>query len=176
VPTPEKTSLSKIVAAGRELLEEVGRQGLTMQSVAERVGVRAPSLYKRVGNRADLLRAVAEATINDLVAQGEATDGSLEELVRSYRRFAHARPEGFRLMFAPEAPRDALVRLITPVLEASGRLAGEEHALEAARTVTAWATGFIDMELNGLFRMGGDVERAFEYGLAAILRALKDGH
>ncbi|WXK68854.1 TetR-like C-terminal domain-containing protein [Nonomuraea sp. N2-4H] len=48
--------------------------------------------------------------------------------------------------------------------------------MEAARTVTAWATGFIDMELNGLFRMGGDVERAFEYGLAAILRALKDGH
>ncbi|MEV4567624.1 WHG domain-containing protein [Nonomuraea sp. NPDC049419] len=173
MPAPEKTSLSKIVAAGRELLEEVGRQGLTMQTVAERVGVRAPSLYKHVANRAALLTAVAEATIDDLRAQAEATDGSLEELMRSYRRFAHARPEGFRLMF--DASTESLARTTEPVLRASGRLAGERHALEAARTVTAWATGFINMELSGHFRLGGDVEQGFEYGLATICRALGNG-
>src|SRR3954452_4830455 len=98
MPTPEKTSLGRIVAAGRDLLEAQGQQGLTMQAVAERVGVRAPSLYKHVGNRAALLAAVAEATIDDMTAGLEATDGTLEELARCYRRRARERPEGFRLM------------------------------------------------------------------------------
>lgn len=172
MPTPEKTSLRRIVAAGRDLLEAHGQQGLTMQNVAERVGVRAPSLYKHVGSRAALLAAVAEATIDDLTALLESTDGSLEGLARGYRRFAHAWPQGFRLMLSPDAPPEALARVAVPVLDASRRLVGERDALEAARLVTAWANGFIEMELIGAFRLGGDVDHAFEYGLAGIRRAL----
>ncbi|WP_412159619.1 helix-turn-helix domain-containing protein, partial [Pantoea sp. SIMBA_079] len=54
MPTPEKTSRTAIVAAGRVLIESGGLDGLTMQAVAERVGVRAPSLYKRVRDRREL--------------------------------------------------------------------------------------------------------------------------
>jgi AcrR family transcriptional regulator len=176
MPTPEKTSLNRIVAAGRDLLDAGGQQGLTMQNVAERVGVRAPSLYKHVGNRAALVAAVAEATIDDLVARLESTDGSLEGLARGYRQFAQSWPEGFRLMLSADAPPEALARVTAPVLHASRQLVGERDALEAARLVTAWATGFIEMELIGAFRLGGDVDRAFEYGLAGIRRALADGH
>jgi hypothetical protein len=57
----------------------------------------------------------------------------------------------------------------------SRQLVGEEAALEAARLLTAWATGFIQMELAGAFRLGGDVDRAFEYGLVRLRRALTDG-
>ena len=42
MPTPDRTSLSEIVEAGRDLLEEAGPAGVTMQNVAARVGVRAP--------------------------------------------------------------------------------------------------------------------------------------
>ncbi|WP_067478957.1 TetR/AcrR family transcriptional regulator [Actinomadura hibisca] len=175
MPTPEKTSFAGIVAAGRELLEAGGQQRLTMQSVAERVGVRAPSLYKHVNNRAALLTAVAEATIDDLAARVEATDGSLEEVVRGYRRFAQTWPAGFRLMLSIEAPPEALARTAAPVLHATRELVGEQEALEAARLVVAWATGFIEMELNGSFRLGGDVDRAFEYGLSTLRRALATG-
>nr|WP_134007078.1 TetR-like C-terminal domain-containing protein [Streptomyces sp. 846.5] len=172
MPTPEKTSLSAIVAAGRDILEAGGQQGLTMRSVAERVGVRAPSLYKHVRDRAALQAAVAEATIDDLTARLEATDGSLEELVHGYRRFARDRPEGFRLMMSMLAPPEALARAAGPVLRVSRQLAGEQDALEAARLITAWATGFIGMELSGAFRLGGDVDRAFAYGLAHLRRAI----
>ena len=48
MPTPDKTSLDAIVLAARDLLEEDGLGGLTMQAVAHRVGVRAPPLYMRV--------------------------------------------------------------------------------------------------------------------------------
>lgn len=172
MPTPEKTSLDKIVAAGRDLLEAGGRQGLTMQSVAKRVGVRAPSLYKHVANRAALLTAVAEATIDDLVLRLESTDGSIEGLARGYRLFAQAWPEGFRLTLSADAPPESLARAAAPMLDASRELVGDRDALDAARLVTAWATGFIEMELLGAFRLGGDVDRAFEYGLTGISQAL----
>ncbi|GAA4235376.1 TetR/AcrR family transcriptional regulator [Actinomadura meridiana] len=172
MPTPEKTSFAEIVAAGRDLLEVGGQRQLTMQSVAERVGVRAPSLYKHVSNRAALLAAVAEATIDDLAVRLESADGSIEGMARGYRQFAQSWPEGFRLMLAAEAPPETLARAAAPVLRASRELVGDEEALEAARLVTAWATGFIEMELNGSFRLGGDVDRAFEYGLAGMRRAL----
>lgn len=66
MPTPDRTSLDAIVQAGRDILESAGVSGLTMQAVAERVGVRAPSLYKRVRNRDELVRLVVEATVRDL--------------------------------------------------------------------------------------------------------------
>ncbi|MCP2339760.1 TetR/AcrR family transcriptional regulator [Actinomadura rupiterrae] len=174
MPTPEKTSFDEIVAAGRDLLEAAGVKRLTMQGVAERVGVRAPSLYKHVSNRAALLAAVAEATLEDLAVQLEATDGSLDALARGYRRFAMAWPEGFRLMHSVEVSADARVRAADPVLRAVRPLVGEDEALEAARLVTAWATGFVEMELSGAFRLGGEIDRSFEYGLAGITRALAD--
>ncbi|MFC1415527.1 TetR-like C-terminal domain-containing protein [Streptacidiphilus cavernicola] len=172
MPTPEKTSLGTIVAAGRDILESGGREGLTMQSVAQRVGVRAPSLYKHVRDRAALLAAVAEASIEDLITRLEATDGSLEELAREYRAFAQERPEGFRLMLSATAAPETPARVAAPILRASRQLAGEAEELDAARLVTAWVTGFIGMELAGAFRLGGDVDHAFEYGIAHMRRAL----
>jgi hypothetical protein len=59
------------------------------------------------------------------------------------------------------------------VLRLSEDLVGRDAALDAARLITAWATGFIDMELSGAFRLGGDVDRAFEFGLERIERGLR---
>ena len=61
MPTPPRTSLPEIVAAGRSILEADGLGGLTMQRVAEEVGVRSPSLYKRVRSRGDLIRLIADS-------------------------------------------------------------------------------------------------------------------
>ena len=172
MPTPERTSYAEIVAAGRDILEESGPTGLTMQSVAQRVGVRAPSLYKRVRDRDALLEAVAAATVDDLTGRLAASDRSLEGLARAYRALAHERPEGFRLMFAAAAPQELLDRAGLTIVDSAAVITGEEHALDAARLVTAWATGFIHMELAGAFRLGGDVDGAFDYGLAALRRGL----
>lgn len=172
MPTPERTSTAAIIEAGRDLLEESGLSGLTMQSVAQRVGVRAPSLYKRVKDRDALIKAVAAATVSDLAARLEASDRSIEGLARAYRAFAHERPEGFRLMFASAAPQELLDRAGLTIAESTSRITGQSDALHAARLVTAWATGFVQMELAGAFRLGGDVDAAFEYGLTALRRGL----
>jgi AcrR family transcriptional regulator len=184
MPTPERTSREAIVAAGCDLLETSGLEGLTMQSVAERVGVRAPSLYKRVRNREELVGLIAQATIDELgarldsAAAGPPDDAraALRRLARTAREFAHERPAGFRLIFAPangaDLARDSLATASAPLLRVATWLAGEGHALAAARTFTAWLNGFVSMELAGAFRLGGDVDEAFEFGLERLADAI----
>lgn len=172
MPSPERTSLAEIVTAGRDVLERGGPSDFTMQAVAERVGVRAPSLYKRVRDRDDLLDLVVGATIEDLTRRLEASERTIAGLARTYRGFAHQRPEGFRMVLSFRADPAALARLSAPVLDVIEDLVGTDEVLEAARLVTAWAAGFISMELAGAFQLGGDLDDAFDYGLDRLQAAL----
>ena len=124
MPTPDRTSLVEIVDAARDLIETGGFARLTMQAVAERVGVRPPSLYKRVRDRDALLLLVAQATVDDLARRLAASDGSLPGVARAYRAFAHERPEGFRLMFTVDGAADSLDRVSAPILLLGRDLAG----------------------------------------------------
>ncbi len=172
MPAPERTSLAEVVAAGSDLLEELGPTGLTMQAVASRVGVRAPSLYKRVRDREELLRLVATAAGEDAGARLAGTDGTLPALARAYRSFGHDRPEAFRLLLTSRPDPGTPQRIAEPVLLAVEKLVGSDRTLEAARFVTAWVTGFVSMELAGAFRLGGDLEEAWDFGLDRLVFAL----
>lgn len=179
MPTPERTSLDAIVTAARDLLEHDGLAGLTMQSVALRVGVRAPSLYKRVSSRDHLIQLVAEATLSDLAGRMESAT-TAAEVVDVFRTFGHERPAAFQLVMTPGAGVSAArpefgAAASVAVVRFGGELAGEEHALEAARTLTAWVVGFVGMELNGRFELGGDVEAAWAFGRERIVAALGMG-
>ncbi len=183
MPTPARTSLDEIVKAGREIVEADGIDGLTMQSIAARVGVKPPSLYKRIRSRNDLLRLVANDAAAELTGDletavaGEDARDDLVALATAFRRFARDNPGAYSLIFAP-LPDDARVdpewsiKASAPVIDATERLAGKADALEAARTVVAWANGFISMELSGAFRLGGDVDRAFDYGVDRLAAAI----
>lgn len=184
MPAPERTSMDAIVRTGAELVEEGGLPALTMQAVALRVGVRAPSLYKRVRSRDDLVRLVTEATVRDLAERltaAEAPDGdprtNLLAVARAFRRFAHERPGAYHLVFArvPDQARadpELLASASAAVMRVAQGLAGPDHVLAAARTVTAWAHGFVTLELAGAFRLGGDVDAAFDFGLERVADAL----
>jgi AcrR family transcriptional regulator len=186
MPTPERTSTPDIVEAAREILEREGLPQLTMQAVAVRVGVRAPSLYKRVRNHDDLIRLVTEAALDDLgdhlgaVALSGDVRSDMIASIRALRDFARRNPASWQLNFTNPAaaarPDPASVgRASAPVLRFAEELAGPEDALAAARTLTAWAYGFISMELAGVFNLGGDLEQAFEYGISHLADALSQG-
>ena len=166
MPTPDRTSLDEIVAAARELLEQ---DALTMQAVADRVGVQAPSLYKRVRSRDELVRLVAEATLADLAA----IEGDVVAVATAFRRIAHERPAAFRLVFSGVTVSPAAIAAASePILRAASAVAGPAHALVAARTLTAWANGFISMELSSGFNLDGSVDDAWDYGLSSLVAAI----
>lgn len=172
MPTPQRTSLDRIVAAGRELLEASGPGGLTMQAVASKVGVRAPSLYKWVRDRDALLLLVATAVNEELAERLAQAPATVAGLARTYREFARQHPEGFRLIGSSTLPAESVARFSEPVLRLARDLVGEQEALSAARFLAAWTTGFITMELAGAFRLDGDLEAAFGFGIAQIGAAL----
>jgi AcrR family transcriptional regulator len=188
MPTPTRITPESLRAAARDVLERDGRDGLTMQAVATALGVRAPSLYKHVRDRDDLVRIVAEDVARDLgdrvdlaiATAGDDAVAAARALAAAARRYAHERPHGYALVFGPlpesqRAGRAALDRSSAAILELSRRLAGDEHALDAARTLTAWMHGFTSMELAGAFRLGGDVDEAWEFGLVRLVSGLADG-
>lgn len=177
MPTPERTSLDAIVRAAAEILEEDGLTGVTMQAVAQRVGVRAPSLYKRVESRETLIRLVAEETLREYTARLQSVT-RLDDLADRLRTLGRERPAAFLLVMAP-SPGTPIARqqfrdeASAPLLRLVGEVAGADHALDAGRTLTAWATGFVSMEINGAFTLGGDVESAWRYGLGRVIAALR---
>ena len=185
MPTPSRTSTAQIVAAGRAILEAEGFEGLTMQRVAAAVGVRAPSLYKRVDGRRELVRLIAPTPRRTCRERSRPRqppairNGTWSRIATAFRAFAHAHPEAYALLFRrlPEGWNPD-VDLGSPGFAALFRtveaISGEERRLEAARTVVAWANGFVGMELAGAFRLGGDVDRAFAYGAERIAAAISE--
>ena len=179
MPAPARTSLDAIVVAARQILEAEGLPAVTMRAVAETVGVKGPSLYKRVPDRAALLRAVAESVVHDLtrtMARAIETGDPRRDLratATALRAFVRQNPNGYRLLFV-DLPSDArpdpaiLAALGDPIVRAMAPLAGEQ-ALESARTMVAWAHGFLTMELAGAFRLGGDLDAAYAFGIETIL-------
>ena len=184
-PAPARTSPEAIVAAARRILETDGLPAVTMRAVADAVGVKGPSLYKRLPDHAALLRAVSESVAADLTRTlaGAAETGDPRADLRSvafeYRRFVGENPNGYRLLFAdlpPGASPDPadLAAMGLPIVRAMVGLVGEDDALEAARTVVAWAHGFVSMELAGAFRLGGDLEVAYRYGIEKIVTGISE--
>jgi AcrR family transcriptional regulator len=184
MPTPPRTSLEEIVAAGQHIVDADGLDRLTMDGVAAAVGVRAPSLYKRVRNRAELIHLVANAAAIELAERIEhaATTGDphrdLRAIVDAIRSFAHARPASYGLLLdrLPDAwrpDRELIERALEPLFRTVAALAGPEHELEAARTVVAWTRGFIEMELLGAFKLGGNVDDAYRFGVERLIAAIE---
>ncbi len=183
MPAPARTSRAAIVTAAREILEADGLDALSMQAVADRVGVRAPSLYKHVADRVSLLRAVTESVSRDLAAalrvDRPAKDprDDLRAIARRYRAFVQGAPVGYGLLFArlgSDALPDpaVLAALGEPIVTTTTRLVGPDGALAAARTFVAWAHGFASLELAGGFRLGGDLDAAYADGVELILAGI----
>jgi AcrR family transcriptional regulator len=182
-PAPARTSREAIVAAGRALLEEGGLDAVTMQAVADRVGVRAPSLYKRLDDRPALIAAIAGDVLEELgralhpAFEADDPGDAVRIMADRYRAFAHGSPGAYQLLFtrllpAAQPAAEANARASADLLVVAERLVGRERSLEAARLLTAFAHGFVSMELAGAFRLGGDVDAAFRFAVETLIEGL----
>lgn len=139
----------EIVGAARTLLEHVGWDELSMRTLGEQLGIRAPSLYKHFAGK-DALRtvlvgvALAESGVrlHSVVSDG----GGVTDLLSAYRDQAHANPNMYRLATTGRLPRADL----PPGLEDwSGApfflVTGDPHV---ARALWSMAHGMTILELD----------------------------
>jgi AcrR family transcriptional regulator len=189
VPTVPKTDAATIVRQARTIVARDGIAALTMESLAKACGVRASSLYGHFANRAAIVTEVATEAMHAIEAAGRAAIASAKEdepliaLAKSQRAFAHAHPALYALLFATplhmspelEAASRSAVALVCQHVAAARRSrdVSAPEVLEGARLIVAFTNGFVSMELAGAFRMGGDIERAFIRGVAAIVSTFK---
>ncbi|MGW2420121.1 TetR/AcrR family transcriptional regulator [Streptomyces sp. NPDC001709] len=161
----------EIAAAARALLEESGPAALTMRTLADRLGIRAPSLYKHFPDK----HAVeVELTAQLLAESGEALEaaeirapGSLEALAEAYRAYALAHPHLYCLATERPLPRAELPaglegRAALPLLRVCG---GD---LDLARATWAFAHGMVILEIHGRFPADADLDAAWKRGLKAL--------
>jgi AcrR family transcriptional regulator len=107
-PSPTKRTSplrrEEIVDAAREILRYTDLDGLSLRRLAASLGVTAPALYAHVEDKGDLLAAVAERGLADLVEAFEQVDARdpidrLHAYGRAYVEQAMNDPELFRVMF-----------------------------------------------------------------------------
>src|SRR5262245_31033548 len=88
-----------VVAAAAALADEVGLEGLTLASLAERLDVRSPSLFNHVpGGLTGLRRELALHGLRELAtrlsraAVGRAGGEAVRAVAAAYRAFGRERP------------------------------------------------------------------------------------
>ena len=180
-PARVKASNEAIVAAALEIVAREGSEGLSLNAVAEAVGIRAPSLYKRFANRAVLMSAVRDCVLLDLGARLREAQrkkkgrAAITAMALAYRNWGKRAPHLYRLVHSRSATAltPAATAATAPVLEELSRLAGDSNSLAAARLFTAFLHGFVTMENDGEFQMGGSVDAAFAFSLETIIRGLE---
>ena len=160
----------EIVAAAREVLEDAGPDALSMRTLADRLGIRAPSIYKHLPDKQALENAVISAGFEEFAAELEAAladDDRVGAFAAAYRRYAAEHPHLYRLMTEHPLQREELApgaesRASDQVLLAAG---GD---LDLARALWGLAHGLTTLELNHRFPAGADVDAAWAKGLDAF--------
>lgn len=130
---------SEILDSAAALLEQEGREALTMRRLAERIGIRASSLYKHFTGKEEIEEALVERGVERLragLADARRKPDPVEAVVAELVRFAAAHPHLFALLAerhpAPRLADDPRERALLvfaqgmSLLESSGTLAPAE--------------------------------------------------
>jgi AcrR family transcriptional regulator len=164
--------VAEIVSAARRILEEGGREVLTMRRVADELGIQAPSLYKHFASKADLeLALLTDAMVEIGTASHEVVhlggdEPVLEPLLETYRRYSLSHPHLYRLATAGPLARHGL----PPGLEEwAGNpwyvVTGDTYLAQA---LWSFAHGMVILELDGRYPPGSDLDATWRAGARAF--------
>ena len=194
MPYPTQITKDQIIQKAHALIEQEGRDALSLGKLATALGVKAPSLYRHVGSKAELVEGVNLVTlqrifnaleetlaIEDVPTDDAPTDDAptsgvaqILAVLQTLRKFAHAQPHTYLLMMTTPPgegrPDEALLTdLILPYQSLMAKIAGEEQSLTALRGALALAHGFVILELNQQLQRGGDLSADFDTAIHAYL-------
>lgn len=151
---PARIGRPIILSASLDLADERGLAAVTMQAVAERLGVTPMALYRHVANKAALLDAVVESLLVEIELPDRRLPwrGRLAAVARAARESAKRHPAVFPLLLH-RAANTAGGRRVRDFICAALRDAGmsEDEALRAERLLSTFVLGFAISEASGRF-------------------------
>ena len=182
-PRPGLTRQS-VIDAAEQLADAEGWQAVSIQALARRLGIKAPSLYNHVSGLAEIqrelhlrgLRSLAESLRIAAAQEGDP----LATFAHTLRRFAHEHPARYTAAqpsvslpsTEPDlaaAGREALEPLLATMAERG--LDGDD-AIHATRTIRAAVHGFIDLEQRGAWGMSTNADESFAFLVERTLAGL----
>ena len=181
MPYPSQIDRDSIIKTARQMIEAEGVDKLLLRSLAESLGVKAPSLYRYVKNKTALLRAINERTTRELIEKlYNAADENLparERLIavaRAFRQFVHENPACYMLSSntPPDETRpDANEReeSVLPLQQIISEITGEAESLAAIRGAYAFMHGWVMLEVMQQFERGGDLDSHYERSFRAYI-------
>lgn len=172
---------TSIVNTAALLAEEVTLDRLTLNQLAERLGVKTPSLYNHVHGLSDLYAELAALGMQRLGTQiaraaiGKSCAEALRAITREYRTFVRTYPELYKaILKSPEMhhstiteAENEIVQILLKVLEPYHY--SEEEAIHRIRGLRSLLHGFVSLEEAGFFRAPWDVEKSYEKLITSVL-------
>ncbi|MEU3505425.1 WHG domain-containing protein [Streptomyces hundungensis] len=170
----------RLAAAGAELADDVGFEGLTVSALARRFGVKDASLYSHIKNLRELRQRVtlyaAGEFIDSIAAAvaGRAGKDALVAFADAYRAYALAHPGRYAAtqhQVDPELLAGSTVMARTAdttygMLRAYGLT--EPDLTDAVRLLRSTFHGYISLEAEGGFGHPREVQRSWERGVQAL--------
>jgi TetR/AcrR family tetracycline transcriptional repressor len=146
-----------VVAAGLDLLQEKGLEGVTLRDVATRLKVQAPALYWHFANKREMTDAMAQGLLADFVATLEPPAAAAEwrpwmrQMAHGFRTAMLARRDGARIVAGAGFGRaPALAALIELTLQVLGDAGFDPVTASAGtRSVISYAFGAVIEEQAG---------------------------
>lgn len=151
---PRQIDRAAVLRASLEIADAAGLDAITMQSVAERLGVTPMALYRHVDNKNDLLDGVVEILLEEIPPPdvGTSWQRQLAQMGNALRSIAHQHPAVFPLLLQlPANTASARQRRdhVQQVLVAAG-IPGHDVA-RVERIVSTIVLGFAASEVSGRF-------------------------
>ena len=140
-----------VTAEALRILDVEGRDGLTMRRLATALDVEAASLYAHVASKDDLVDAVLDMVLDEVVLPEPSPDARAELVAafESYRRTLIAHPRVVMLMLERAHRSAAQARLVTRSIELLESLGlSPRAAVDAHVTLVAYVLGFIVQEVG----------------------------
>jgi len=183
-----------IMQAALSLVDEEGAAALSTTRIAARLGVKGPSLYNYVASRDEIIDGIGDLIVAEMELDPtvQPWTAALESWARSYRAALARHPNTVPLL-ASRPTRSVAALQAYACAFATLRAAGwpEEHLLSIVQSLeylligsalhldrpheTAWTPESLPPGLDPLLNAPPDFrERAFETGLAALLRSFEE--
>jgi AcrR family transcriptional regulator len=179
---------SEVVAAGAELADEVSIESVSLATLAERLGVKAPALYKHVDGIGDLQHRIATLAMTELgnalrdALQGKSRADAIRALFSALKFYIAEHPGRYNATTSAQlrGSDDPLFVATTRVIESiravlSGYGIQPDELDHAIRMLRCMIHGYGLLQAANAFHWGNDPDesvawmvRFVDAGLAAV--------